>query len=156
PLQQQPPPPQGAAAPLRARRNLESDGVLVGAGHDGAHVTRGLGLPAPRRARQGEPDAYEAKRRQVEDRAPGGGVTPRIARAAAVVSVWGASASTSPDGSGFGLSALRSTHTSTIHPVATSRGGSSRSTSKFRVMDLVPTRPTYVATRSRSSSRAGT
>src|SRR3989475_3048785 len=155
PLQQQSFLPRTAAAAPRARRSVESDGVLAREGNEGVYATPLLGRAAAGRARHREREGEESRQSQREARAPGGVVIPRIARAAAVVSVCGARASTSPGGRGCGFRPLRSTQTSTIQPAAPSRGRSSRSTSKVRVIDLVPTRPTYVATRSRSSRRAG-
>ena len=78
-----------------------------------------------------------------------------VARQMGKVCVCGASASIRPAGSGLGRRWVRSTHTKTIHPAAPSLAASFRKTSKLRVMDLVPIRPTYAATRNRSSSRAG-
>ena len=58
-------------------------------------------------------------------------------------------------GGKLGFYVTTTTQTSTIQPAAASVGAPSRSTSKLRVIEVVPTRPTYVATRSRSSSRGG-
>src|SRR5439155_100705 len=80
----------------RARRSFESDGVLAREGNEGVYATPLLGRAAAGRARHREREGEESRQSQREARAPGGVVIPRIARAAAVVSVCGARASTSP------------------------------------------------------------
>src|SRR5204862_6953207 len=143
PLEHQPA-PRTAAAVVRASRSFESDRVLGRAGHESADPPRLLGRAAARPAQQGEWEGDDLGRAQGDARALGGVVMPSVARAAAGTRVCGASAATSRGGRGCGFSLFRSTQTSTIHPAAPSCGGSSRSTSKLRVIDLVPTRPTYV------------
>src|SRR2546423_788570 len=134
----------GTGATKRAHRGVDPQGVLALPGEDRVHAWLMAGFPAPGGAEHAERERRDAPQPARQGGAPlsGGDGTPSSARAALVVSVWGASACTRPGGSGSGRSRLRSTHTSTIQPVAPSAGAPSRNTSKLRVMDLVPTRPT--------------
>src|SRR5439155_6721569 len=139
-----PAPTTPAAAAARARGRVEGDCVAGRPGHLRAQPCGPLRRVAAGGTSHGERAQRESAAAQGED-------TPRSARAASDGRVWGASASTRSAGRGRGVRCLRSTHTSTIHPAAARLDRAARSTSKFRVIDFVPTRPTYAATFSRSS-----